>query len=378
MKKRYYAYIGMLCSLLVFAGCDKESITPETGEKVPITLSAPSLPVSIDIQTLSTASSQGIQTRAETINDRSIGVVAVNTVEGAGLDTLNWSNYYLDHVGATGTNTDLNDEKAVTFASTQWWPFHATEYLAFVAYSPYYGSNGDNRVTRDEESNTLRVTSNETGSFPDFVYTTPVGPWNKETAKTSPNKAVSLGVFQHAMAKLDIKVILVDKDGNTLPPAQYPNPNRIRITELKVSTTVNSAQFDLIQPTTPKTWVLDADRNEQTVRTHISSSTTLTDVLPTYTGCFLLPGTENDSYVSIKIQELAETGNTVINDISRKARINEFALEPSGTATLEMGKTTLLTIKVKYVPIPDPETSLILEGQLVEWDYKGESTVTIE
>lgn len=43
-----------------------------------------------------------------------------------------------------------------------------------------------------------------------------------------------------------------------------------------------------------------------------------------------------------------------------------------------MGKTTKLTIKVKYVPIPDPEKDIILEGQLVEWDYKGKSTVKIE
>lgn len=54
------------------------------------------------------------------------------------------------------------------------------------------------------------------------------------------------------------------------------------------------------------------------------------------------------------------------------------AILPSTEVKLEMGKTTKLTIKVKYVPIPDPETDIILEGQLVEWDYKGKSTVTIE
>ena len=136
MKKRYYAYIGALCSLLAFAGCDKESDTPEIGEKVPITLSAPSLPLSIDIQTQSTASSQGIQTRAETINNRSIGVVAVNTETGTELSAVDWTDYYLNHAQATGTNTDLNGEKAVTFSPAQWWPFNPNEYLAFVAYSP--------------------------------------------------------------------------------------------------------------------------------------------------------------------------------------------------------------------------------------------------
>ncbi|HBK32471.1 MAG TPA: hypothetical protein DDZ78_12755, partial [Porphyromonadaceae bacterium] len=66
MKIRYYTYIWILCSLLCFAGCENESIIPDTGEeKVPITLSASSLPVSVDVQT-----------RAETINKRSIGIVA--------------------------------------------------------------------------------------------------------------------------------------------------------------------------------------------------------------------------------------------------------------------------------------------------------------
>lgn len=381
MKKRHYAYIGALCSLLVLAGCDKDSITPETGEKVPITLSAPSLPVSIDIETLSTASPQGIQTRAETINNRSIGVVAVDADESTLLGNVNWvDNYYLDHVQASGTDITLNGEKAVAFTSPsqQWWPFNPNEYLAFVAYSPYYGSDGDDRVTRDGTSNTLRVTSNVTGSFPDFVYTTPVGPWNKETAKANTDKAVSLGEFKHAMAKLDIKVILVDKVGNTLPSNLYPNPNRIRITELKVSTEVNGGTFDLIQPTLPINWTLDAAGDNKTVRTHISSATTLVSNLPIYSGCYLLPGTEDNSSVSITIQELDAETNSPIHTIEREAKVNEFLLETTGGAKLEMGKTTLLTIKVKYVPIPDPKEDIILEGQLVEWDYKGESTVTIE
>ncbi len=378
MKKRYYAYIGALCSLLAFAGCDKESDTPEIGEKVPITLSA-SFPVSIDVEAQK-ASAQGIQTRAETIHDRTIGVVAVKAEEGTDLNTLNWGAYYLDHVRATGTNTHLNvNEETVRFNETQWWPFHPTEYLAFVAYSPYPGSTGDTRVSRVDASNTLRVTSNATGSFPDFIYTVPVGPWNKEDAKTStPDKALSLGEFQHAMSKLDIKVILVDKNGDPLDARLYPNPNGIRITELKVSTEVNGGTFDLIQPTLPINWTLDAAGDNKTVRTHISSATTLVSNLPIYSGCYLLPGTEDNSSVSITIQELDAVTNSPIHTIEREAKVNEFLLETTGGAKLEMGKTTLLTIKVKYVPIPDPKEDVILEGQLVEWDYKGESTVTIE
>lgn len=369
MKRKYYTYMAALCSLLIFASCDKEAVDipgTETG-KVPITLSASSLPVSVDVQT-----------RAETIDGRTIGVVAANTDETTPLTSVDWSNYYLDHVKASGTNTVLNGEKEVAFSPAQYWPFNPAEYLAFVAYSPYYGTNGDSRVELVSGNNTLKVTANG-NSFPDFLYTEPVGPYNKESAKEATDKAISLGKFQHAMAKLDIQVKLVDKDGVEIPPANFPNPNRLRIAELKVLTEVKNGEFYLLQTTSPKAWTnLDATGTKEIVRTHISSLITLTATLPTYTNCFLLPGTEEKSYVFIKIQELHPTTNTVVNEVLREAKITEFEVSSGEGAKLEMGKTTLLTIKVKYVPIPDPDIDVILEGQLVEWDYKGESTVTIE
>lgn len=384
MKRTDYIYSTLLGLLLVFASCDKEAVdTPDVGENVPITLSAPSLPVSVDIETKATSAPRGIQTRAETINGRSIGVVAVNSNATTLLENVNWvDNYYLDHVRANGTNTPLNGEEEVKFAATQWWPFNPNEYLAFVAYSPY---TNDSRVEREDASNTLKVSASATNSFPDFVYTEPVGSWNKETAKTAPGKAVSLGEFQHAMAKLDIEVILVDKDGDPIPQAQFPNPNRLRITQLGVSTEVKHGEFNLLQTTSPKEWTaLETGGTEQTVRTHISSSTTLTHNLPLYTGCILLPGTEDKSYVNITVRELHPTSSTEITTVNRKAKISEFEVSPGVGAALEMGKITKLTIKVKYVSIPtppdpdNPNIELILQGQLVEWDYKGESTVTIE
>lgn len=364
--------------LLVFASCDKEAVdTPDVGENVPITLSAPSLPVSVDIETKATSASKGIQTRAETINGRSIGVVAVNTDKTTPLTDIDWSKYYLNHVRANGTNTTLNvNEKKVAFATTQWWPFNPNEYLAFVAYSPY---TNDNRVTRNSGTNTLKVSANASNSFPDFVYTVPIGSWNKEDAKVATDKTISLGEFQHALAKLDIEVMLVDKNGTPIPDTQFPNPNRLRITQLRVSTGVKHGEFNLLQTTSPKVWTgLDGTGVEETVRTHISSSTTLTHNLPLYTGCMLLPGTEDKSWVTIRVQELHPTNSTVITTVDRKAKISDFVVSPGVGATLEMGKTTLLTIKVKYVPIPDPGLDIILEGQLVEWNYKGKSTVTIE
>lgn len=369
MKREYSIYMVALCSLLVLASCDKEAVNiPGTEtEKVPITLSASSLQVSVDAQT-----------RAETINGRTIGVVAANTDETTPLASVDWGGCYLEHVKASGTNTTLNGEKEVAFSPAQYWPFNPAEYLAFVAYSPYHGTDGDSRVERVGTTNTLKVTANG-NSFPDFLYTEPVGPYNKDTAKEATDKAVSLGEFQHAMAKLDIQVKLVDKDGVEIPAANFPNPNRLRIAELKVLTEVKNGEFDLLQTTSPKVWTnLGATGTKETVRTHISSPTTLTATLPTYTNCFLLPGTEEKSSVSIKIQELHPTASTVVNEVSRDANITEFEVSAGVGAKLEIGKTTLLTIKVKYVPIPEPDTDIILEGQLVEWDYKGESTVTIE
>lgn len=316
-----------------------------------------------------------MRTRAETISGRSIGVIGVEATGNTLNDVTSWTSYYLNHIRADGTNNDVNSEKEVAFETTQWWPFNPAEYVAFVAYSPH--NSGDSRVVRASDTNNiLKVTANTTNSFPDFVYTTPVGPWNKEDAKAAYNKTLSLGEFQHAMAKLDIEVILVDKEGNPLVEDLYPDPNRLRITELKVSTERMGGSFDLLA--SPNTWSLDGATTETVVRTHISSSTTLIHNLPTYTDCYLLPGTEGESYVSITLQELDATTNTAIHTINRKAKVSEFEVSAGVGAELEMGKTTLLTIKVKYVPIPDPEEDIILEGQLIEWDYKGKSTVTIE
>lgn len=376
MKRIKYIYCAVLCSLLVFASCDKDAVEiPDTGDKVPITLSASSLPVSVDLESRVSSNSGGMRTRAETISGRSIGVIGVEATGNTLNDVTSWTSYYLNHIRADGTNNDVNSEKEVAFETTQWWPFNPAEYVAFVAYSPH--NSGDSRVVRASDTNNiLKVTANTTNSFPDFVYTTPVGPWNKEDAKAAYNKTLSLGEFQHAMAKLDIEVILVDKEGNPLVEDLYPDPNRLRITELKVSTERMGGSFDLLA--SPNTWSLDGATTETVVRTHISSSTTLIHNLPTYTDCYLLPGTEGESYVSITLQELDATTNTAIHTINRKAKVSEFEVSAGVGAELEMGKTTLLTIKVKYVPIPDPEEDIILEGQLIEWDYKGKSTVTIE
>ncbi len=380
--------MAVLCSLLLWGSCDKDAVpTPGTEEeKVPITLSASSLPALLDVQT-----------RAETINNRSIGIVAARIMAPApavapDIASVDWTAIpYLDHVRANGTNTDLNSQKEVRFAANQWWPFNPAEYLAFVAYSPTFaGTGGDNRVSRVGTSNTLKVTAGTNNAFPDFLYTTAVGPYNKVTAQnnTGGGEAVSLGEFQHAMAKLDIVVRLVDKDGKVIPPGKFPDPNRLRITSLAVSTKVKNGEFDLLA--TPKVWTsLDNTGAEQTVRTHINSSTTFPTTPTTYTdNNFLLPGTQEESYVSITIEELHPTDNSAVNTVSLKAKITEFMVSdgvaPLRGATLEMGKTTLLTINVMYVGIPtppdpdDPLLELQLEGQLVEWDYKGKSEMVIE
>lgn len=360
MRKKYYTYMVALCSLLVIAGCDKEAVdVPDMGDKVPITLSASSLPVLVDEQT-----------RAETINNKTIGVVAVTTDNSTPLESVDWSGYYLDHVMAKGTNTDLNSGKEVAFVQPQWWPFNSTEYLAFVAYSPFSGAGGDSRVERVAGTNTLKVSANANNAFPDFLYTVPVGPYNKESAQQiTPDEAISLGEFQHAMAKLVVRIQLIDREGNPIDANEFPNPNPLKIDELKVWTKIDNGSFKLTQAS----WDLDAAiEDAKLVCTHVGAPISL-PVTPVDYTCFLLPGTEDESYVSLKVSD--GVGEAVL---SLKA-ISGFNEGPgAGGVKLEMGKTTLLTIKVMYVSIPDPTPEIILEGQLVAWDYKGESEVIIE
>ena len=92
-----------------------------------------------------------------------------------------------------------------------------------------------------------------------------------------------------------------------------------------------------------------------------------------------MPGTEDNSFVSITINDGVGEAKLYLQPVSGFSHVS-----PSTDVELVMGHTTYLTINVRYVSIPnppdpvDPEIELYLEGQLVEWDYKGESTVTIE
>lgn len=373
MKRKNKIYAGMLCALFFLGtGCDKEpSVTSGAEEKVPINLSASSLPVPATLQT-----------RAETLNGRTIGVVAVKTDESTPLKDIDWSGYYLDHVRATGTKNEVDNEEEVVFAQPQWWPFNPGEYLAFAAYSPHYGNGGDERVTRVGTTSTLKVVAGSKNAFPDFLFTNPVGPYNKRDAQAKQSGVLSLGEFQHAMAKLDINVVLVDKNGVPIPKEKFPNPNPLRIKKLEVGTKVKNGEFNVTQTALPKQWTaLDNSGTEQAVYTPVNISTELTASFPTMS-CLLLPGTHDTSYIAITIEELDAT-KKIMTTIDRKAAISEFmdeSQDPAKGAVLEMGKTTLLTIKVRYVSIPDPDPKdqIILEGQLVEWDYKGKITVVVE
>lgn len=346
------------CGLLSLSGC-KDGIDITEPDKVPISFSGSN-----------TGAAVTVHSRAESFSGKTLSVVAVNATATSTAADVNWSDYYLNHVPAAGTSQTVNGEDEIVLSATAYWPFNPAEYLFFAAYGPSAGS--DTRVSRTAETNTLVVTAGTDNAFPDLIYSGMVGPYNKVSAQQAPNRTVSLGVFNHAMAKLIVEVKLVDEDGNDIPAASYP-PHAVNITGLQVLTKAESASLDITAAS--KVWSLGMPlTTARVVRTFIASSTALTVNLPQYT-CFMLPGTEDDSFLSIGIDEGIE------HHISVAPAISEFTYkdgEVTKPVTLEMGKTTLLTVKIKYVAIPDPERLPILQGQLVEWDYKGESQVTIE
>lgn len=366
IKKSFYI-IGISALL---AGCSNDMLQPEMeSDLVPITLSTPSVVMSTDTE---------VQTRAGATTDfpnsGSIAVVAAKTTSGAA--QTDWSssdNFHLNHAAATA-GVKSNNQYPVTFSPVQYWPFDDDTYLSFAAYSP--GSAKSTSIN----ASTLKVTASTSAPFPDLLYSTPTTAYNKETGKSG----VELTQFKHAMARLVIKVVPIDKSGNEI--TDY-NSDNFKITKLGIQTKVTTGDFDFINPawtlTTPGT-----SASHTSVYSLISASgygDSNAKKLPYDSSdsnkeYYLLPATDDVNTVELsKIDfELKDKSYTYSYATGNDGSLDEFKNASDSSVKLEMGKTTVLTIKVKVVDIENGgENNIILYGTLKDWEYKGNSTVTI-
>ena len=363
MMKKYIYSIG--ACLLLLSGCNNEVANPDN-ERVPISFSAEIPSISVE----------EAQTRATDFpNSGSIAVVAANSTSSTLINSTDWSsgNVYLNHL--TASVGDKNGTiYPVTFGSTQYWPFDPDKYLSFVSYSPAIHSS----LTHSATDLTVNITG-KSYSFPDLLYTAPVGPFNKEYSYNSERGRAYLGEFKHAMAKLVVKVIAVDQNGTLITNSATHPLNNVQITSLAIKTKVTFGTFNLIN----SEWALSDPTSStlQTVYTLVSSST---PVAVPYTNeassvCYLLPVTSDVNTVNFGSVEF------YLKDISQNTTIGgDFPLsdfEQTGgitPVTLENGKITILTIKLQFTAIPPISPTVQLEGQLVDWNDKGTSVVTIE
>lgn len=358
-----------LSSLLLCSGCSNEATFPEAG-KVAISLSA-KLPSAAVVSRLA-------ETRADDAfpNNGSISVLAANVKKETDLKTADWTSdqLFLDHVSATANRISDNNY-SVSFDSDSdsklYWPFNPENYLGFLAYSP----QTHNSLTVSDTNLKLDINASDE-KFPDLLYIAPAGPFNKESKVNDNRGEISLGEFQHAMAKLVVKVIVIDENGQVLPSDKYPVAD-LRLDTLDLSTKVTQGTFDLLS----SEWELTAPETGTSLQKVYSLMPSEGEKLPYDSSdrqMYLLPSTS-----AVNTVELSSVYFSVSNVITGRyvhgtLAFNQFEQEDQSVIQLEKGKETILTIKLQYTDVPTDTNTIILEGQLVDWNEKGTSTVVIE
>lgn len=381
MKKQLsYVLISFFFSLFV-SGCGDDLAAPEAdGNPVPIILKASGIAASTDTE---------VQTRTTDFpNNGTIAIVAAKTTKPVSdsesstenniANNIDWSsnNLYLNHVEATaGTKNASN--YPVTLSPVQYWPFNPDEFLTFAAYSP-------KSAHKAGTDHTLSVTATTSKPFPDLLYSTPTEAYNKDSGK----HGVALTQFQHAMARLIIQVTPINKDGK--PIENYNNDN-FKITKLNIQTKVTTGDFDFIPA---PTWTLaSADASFTTIYHIIHATDGYADAkaknLPydssdtskggSNTEYYLLPATVTNTAALSKIEfELRDKSYTYTYAAGNDGSLDEFKTKDNNNITLQMGKTTILTIKIKVTDIQNGgNDNILLYGTLKDWEYKGDSSITI-
>lgn len=357
IKKFFYIIIGVVGALL--SGCSNE-LQPEVEDGlVPIRLSVSGTRVSAEAG----------MTRGTTDfpHNGDITVMAAKTKQSeTNVDWSSTGNLYLNMPATVGMKS--SGKYPVTLDPVQYWPFNADEYLRFAAYSPSAAKKeGTNPVL-------LMVTGNETAPFPDLLYSTPTTAYNKKAGN------VELTTFRHAMARLVIKVIPINEKGEEIK--NYKNDD-LKLTQLDIQTKVTTGDFDFLAPTPAWTLTAPGDKVDYaTLYRLINGGKTFpydssdSNQGGSDTGYYLLPATDDVNTVALSkiVFTLKDNGYSY----TYERGLDEFTATDTGSVKLEMGKTTLLTIKVK---VTDIETgggdNVILYGTLKDWEYKGNSTVTI-
>lgn len=359
---------------LFLSGCSNDVATEEKNGVLPILFSA-SISTSVNTET-----TNGVQTKAETTtfpNGGSIAILAANATQNE-VNSDGWaaSNLYMNHVSATTLGTET--PYPVNVPTTYYWPFNPNEYLTFSAYSPAIHASLSMTDTDTKAKLTVEVGTSST-TFPDLLYSAPTDRWNKEKGQNADEaqKKVALNQFQHAMTRLVIRVIPVDDKGEEI--IDYDNAASIKIKKLAIRTKVTKGELNFTTET-PAIWSV-TEATDHTLYTIIEStdgiilpynSEKMEEAKQDKTEYYILPATT--SIATAEKSNIALTITDGIIDYNYTPAINEFM-----PATLEMGKITTLTFKVRVMKVSTGDTDhIVLMGDVSPWIEKGNSDVTIE
>lgn len=226
-----------------------------------------------------------------------------------------------------------------------------------MAYSP---AANNTSVTLQTTDTTVNLALKLTNPMPDIMYAS-----NNKNAETTPySKAdstteVDLGEFRYALSKVTVKVIA----GDTMNPA-------IRLTSLIVRTTCTSGTLDLLQGDSglivnAATPANPFEFNLVSTSTNFSTTTYSHDI-------YVFPDTHADTEVYIKLQD-------GYFEVDGWYPINSFINTESHLQDLEFvqGVQTILTFTVKSTLVEHPSDSIILEGQLTDWEHKGDYQIDV-
>ncbi|WP_300700349.1 hypothetical protein [Bacteroides sp.] len=374
MKRQSLYFLVLLYIGLSASGCGNEIAMPETEDKlVPITFSS-EISTSVNSETATQ-----MQTKAESAdplfpNNGKIAVLAANATSTT-INAGGWAenNLLLNHSEATanawnGTSfpVTIND------ATIYYWPFNPNEYLTFTAYSPAT----DATMKRKKDINSLKDTElqievNTTNAkFPDLLYSSPTSCWNKTHGN------VSLTQFKHAMARLVIKVVGIDKKGNEIK--DYANAANLKITKLNVLTKATKVIFDFTTPA----WTLTSASADFHILHSFNVTPNDKGKLPYDSSkeqeIYILPSTDGVNTVELSKVDFEIKDAVLTYGKTEGYQINEFKDDKSTPVSLKMGETTVLTFKIRVMEVSTGDTeNIVLKGDLADWDYKGESSVTI-
>lgn len=351
----YICLLTLLTAGLV--GCSKEEVGSTTDTPLtPIRLSA-EIAASMETKTQGT---DGFP------NEGKISVIAAKHTQGA----TTWADLHLDNKPAATTSTGATyDFNWLPTGSDQltppyYWPFNPEEKLVFVAFGP-------TGLTHSQGSKTsLDIQLKKDKDMEDVIYTRPTEPKNKE----SQNGKVDLGEFQHALGKVRIVIKAINTKDEDVVTDQF------KVKSIKVKTKATTATLNLTNGTLANQEASDYEEFDLLAKeTALNKSGGITVEQN------VLPQSDNITYIGLTltdgILEYGKNGNDSNDKSSFGYTLSNFTLENGSKLSFEAGKITVLTFKIKIKDVSTgdgDDTTIILKGDLKDWECQGNFEVGIE